>query len=140
MCDFKSKYFTFADTTVSASHPTVPNKYQPMSAVATAVQGVANYMDYLRELLGTPVIINSWYRSMPLNLIVGGKTTSQHMKGEAVDFIAPKFGTPAAIVEFLKGSELPFDQLIMEGSWVHISFCTNPNTNRAPRKQVLYLG
>lgn len=45
-----------------------------------------------------------------------------HPKGYAVDFVCPAVGTPLEIVKKLAESDLQFDQLIQEGSWVHISF------------------
>ena len=45
-----------------------------------------------------------------------------HPKGFAVDFVCPAFGTPAEVAKAIRDSAIKFDQLIMEGSWVHISF------------------
>jgi hypothetical protein len=56
-----------------------------------------------------------------LELLFGAED-SQHMKGEAVDFIAPKYGTPLDVARHLAASDLRFDQIIFEGTWVHISF------------------
>jgi hypothetical protein len=39
-----------------------------------------------------------------------------------VDFVCPDYGAPRRIVEAIRHSGIPFDQLICEGSWVHISF------------------
>lgn len=104
-----------------------------------AVKFTANRLEYVRTLLGRPIIINSWYRNPELNKRVGGSETSQHTKGCAVDFISPKFGTPLAICQkIIKYTDLiNFDQLIYEHSWVHISFIPIPNT--VGRKQVLTL-
>jgi hypothetical protein len=44
------------------------------------------------------------------------------MKGFAADFICPIIGTPAEIVAMLLKTDLVFDELIQEGSWVHVSF------------------
>lgn len=89
-------------------------------------------MESVRELLGNnPIIISSGYRSPALNRAVGGSAKSAHMDGWAVDFICPRFGTPKQIVDKLKDSDIKFDQVIEEGTWVHISFAP------ARRKQVL---
>ena len=40
----------------------------------------------IRDLLKTPVKINSGYRCLELNRKVNGKDTSQHCKGQAIDF------------------------------------------------------
>ena len=104
-----------------------------------AVKFTANRMEYVRALLGVSIIINSWYRSKEVNGRVGGSDNSQHMKGSAVDFIAPRFGTPLAICQkIVKYTDLiNFDQLIQEYGWVHISF--NPIPGTSGRKQVLTL-
>lgn len=96
-------------------------------------------MEKVRVVLGDkPVRINSWYRSPALNLAVGGSSQSQHCKGEAVDFICPRFGSPLRICqEIIKNKELiNFDQLILEHTWVHISFAISSGK---PRGQVLSL-
>jgi hypothetical protein len=84
---------------------------------------VAANMESVRELLdGNPIIISSGFRNMEVNRIIGGSTKSAHMLGWAVDFICPRFGTPKQIVDKLKDSDIKFDQVIEEGTWVHISF------------------
>jgi hypothetical protein len=61
------------------------------------------------------------------------------VKGEAVDFVSPKFGTPLQVVQALskKMEELEIDQLILEHTWVHISFALSPP--RLPRGSILTL-
>lgn len=88
----------------------------------------------VRNLLRTPVLITSGYRSEALNAAVGGSKSSQHLQGLAADFISPDFGTPRKIAQMLmeRSTEIRFDQLIWEGQWVHISFVPG-----APRGEVL---
>jgi zinc D-Ala-D-Ala carboxypeptidase len=78
----------------------------------------------VRDALGVPVQITSGYRSPTVNAAVGGARSSQHVLGLAADFVAPQFGLPWAICKYLRDRplEIGFDQLIFEGSWVHISF------------------
>lgn len=45
-----------------------------------------------------------------------------HPKGWAADFVCPAFGSPQAIVGALQDCGIRYDQLIGEGTWVHISF------------------
>ena len=91
-------------------------------------------MQRVRNLLGCPVLVSSGYRSPELNRRIGGSPTSGHMKGLAVDFRAPSYGPPLRVAQRIleHASEIRFDQLIHEGSWIHISF--HPT---APRGQVL---
>lgn len=96
-------------------------------------------MERVRAILNSPIHVDSWYRCLQLNRALKSKDTSQHLKGEAVDFICPEFGSPFEIcVKILHYPELIiFDQLILEHTWVHISFNADPTTQ--PRKQVLSL-
>lgn len=78
----------------------------------------------VRNLLRVPMQITSGYRGPALNAAVGGARDSQHLLGLAADFVAPEFGLPVTIASYLlqHAPELRFDQLIQEGTWVHISF------------------
>ena len=77
---------------------------------------------------GVPMLISSGYRSPALNAAVGGSKTSQHMLAQAADFVCPSYGDPEQVVRCL--SRLIFllgiDQLILEESWVHVSFTLTP--------------
>lgn len=93
-------------------------------------------LEKVRSLLKTPITPTSWYRCLKLNRVLKSKDSSQHTKGEAVDFKSLQFGTPVEIVKKLATSEVIFDQLILEHSWVHISFAISTGK---PRRQVLTL-
>ena len=89
----------------------------------------------LREWVGGPIKINSFYRCPELNTAIGGSATSQHCKGQAMD-IDDTFGkaTNAEMYNFIK-ENLDFDQMIWEfgdddnPAWVHISY-VSPEKNR----------
>lgn len=95
---------------------------------------LAGGMERVRNLLGVPVQITSGFRAPAVNAAVGGASSSQHCQGLAADFIAPDFGTPRTIASYLmqRLPDVRFDQLIFEGTWVHISF-----VNDKPRGEVL---
>lgn len=102
-------------------------------ALNTTVDHTATAMERVRALLGNvPLHVNSWYRCHLLNQAVGSKDTSQHTKGEAVDFICPLFGTPKDICEKIIANKelIRFDQLIWEHTWVHISFVADDSKAR----------
>lgn len=61
-------------------------------------------------------------------------STSAHIDGRAMDFHAPRFGSPRDICRRLADSPLQFDQLIFEGTWVHYGIAREGDT---PRRQVL---
>ena len=95
----------------------------PPPEVVGQLRLTAARMEEVRRLLGDKVIsVSSGYRCRALNRAVGGAGTSAHLTGHAVDFNCFGFGDPLAVCRGLAGSTLPFDQLIEEGSWVHISF------------------
>jgi putative chitinase len=104
-----------------------------------AVQFTANRMEYVRALLGAPIVVSSWYRSLEVNKRVGGSKTSQHMQGCAVDFICPRYGTPIEVCKkLIKYTDMiNFDQLIYEHGWIHIGW--NPIPHATQRNQVLTL-
>jgi hypothetical protein len=78
-----------------------------------------NVLQPIRDEFGS-VTVTSGYRSPTLNRLVGGSSSSQHCKGEAVDF---KVKDMPACFEWIK-ENLVFDQLINEFnlSWIHVSF------------------
>lgn len=77
--------------------------------------------DVRLALSSKPVKIGSGYRSLKVNRLAGSSDTSQHVKGLAADFSCRSFGTPKQICQHLLDVGLKFDQLIQEGTWVHIS-------------------
>ncbi len=80
-------------------------------------------MEEVRRVLGDRVItVSSGYRCPALNRAVGGARSSAHLSGHAVDFNCFGFGRPRAVCEAIAGSSVPFDQIIEEGGWTHISF------------------
>jgi zinc D-Ala-D-Ala carboxypeptidase len=85
-------------------------------------------MQSVRDCLMQPVFISSGYRSPEVNRAVGGAQNSQHTQGQAADFKCPAFGMPITIARHLliHSTEVRFDQLICEGTWVHISFAAKP--------------
>ncbi|MDP1873625.1 D-Ala-D-Ala carboxypeptidase family metallohydrolase [Phenylobacterium sp.] len=94
----------------------------PPAPVLIRLKNTAKGLEKVRAVLGKPILISSGYRSPALNKAVGGSATSDHMNGDAADFISPGFGTPIAICRAIVAAGIKFDQLIEEGTWVHISF------------------
>ena len=85
----------------------------------------------IRDLIKKPMIITSGFRCSKVNFFAGGAINSQHLTGQAADFVI-KGMTPKEIIEIIKNSNIEYDQLIDEKTWVHISF--NKGNNR---KQIL---
>jgi hypothetical protein len=96
---------------------------RPPPEVVATLRATADRMEAVRRLLGDRVItVSSGYRSRALNRLVGGARTSAHLTGHAVDFNCYGYGEPLEVCRAIAASELPFDQLIEEGGWVHLSF------------------
>ena len=95
---------------------------------------VVDVIQPARDYIMAPIIISSGYRCDELNKLVGGVETSQHRKGEAADIRSP-FHTPLAIARAIVSLELPFDQLILYPTFVHVSHKKAKSRNRG---QVLY--
>lgn len=106
----------------------------PSSVVADAIRAlVETVLQPLRDYLGATVIINSGYRCEALNKLLGGARNSQHRKGEAADIRSPFF-TPYQLASIIKLLGLPFDQLILYPTFVHVSH----KLKGEQRNQVLY--
>ena len=121
----------FSQTATRRDLDNTPNEEQleNMKLVAEKV------FEPLREWVGGPIKINSFFRGLPLNTAIGGAKSSQHMKGQAMD-IDDTFGhaTNAEMYNWVK-ENLDFDQMIWEfgtdenPNWVHISY-VSPEKNR----------
>ena len=128
-----SDHFTLEEAVNSqtASRLGIDNS-SPSDGVIAAATKTAVKMEKVRLILGTPINVDSWIRCIELNRALGSKDTSQHIKGEAVDFIAPEFGTPLDICNKLIANKelVGWDQLILEHTWVHISWNSIPDSTQ----------
>ena len=106
-------------------------------AALTAV--TRNILQPVRDHYGVPIAPSSGYRCAELNGAIGGAATSQHVKGQAVDFEVPGVSN-LALAAWVEQT-LDFDQLILEcytpgeptSGWVHCSYVGRGEN----RKQVL---
>ena len=94
--------------------PEIENKLQDL------IDDVPNPV---RKWYGSPIYVNSGYRCPELNKAVGGVSTSQHQKGEAVDIDTRNHENNVKIFNWIKDN-LVYDQLIWEnnGAWIHVSY------------------
>lgn len=96
-----------------------------------------NVLEPLRRRFG-PIVISSGFRSRRLNNMVGGVTSSQHLRGEAADIVVGSRERAAAMCGFIR-RHLDFDQLISEPvgaaspRWLHVSY----TTKRRNRKMIV---
>ena len=94
-------------------------------------------LEPVRAKFDKPITITSGYRSEALCEAIGSKKTSQHTKGEAVDFEI--IGESNLAVALWLTNNTDFDQCILEyytgeqnSGWIHVSYKEGSN-----RKQVL---
>jgi len=82
----------------------------------------------LRKWVGGPIKVNSFFRSVILNETIGGVSSSQHCKGQAID-IDDVYGykTNADMYHWIQ-MNLDYDQMIwefgtdMQPNWIHVSY------------------
>lgn len=136
--NFLLEEFTVSDTAERAG---IRNYPDPESAAHLFT--LSSALEKVRFLLGKPIKILSGYRCEQLERLLCSKDFAAwcgrrglqanasswqlyfagkaHPKGYAADFICPGFGSPLEVVRMLRNSNLKWDQLIQEGSWVHLS-------------------
>jgi hypothetical protein len=71
--------FTWGEATRNATR--IPTT----KAIADNIMTLANALQPVRNRLGRPFQVNSWYRPPAVNSAVGGAPFSQHLQGNAVD-------------------------------------------------------
>jgi len=96
------------------------------------------FLEPLRADIGRPIHPSSGFRCRALNRLLGSRDSSQHCRGEAVDFEV--LGLANVDLARHIASHMLFDQLILEypqadapyAGWIHVSYRENGN-----RRQVL---
>lgn len=92
-------------------------------------------LNIMRQVLGLPIYINSWYRDPAHNARVGGSSTSQHMDGTAVDIRCSDNGKLLQVVkQLIDKYGMDFGQVITYGSasirFIHLSLPTRGKLNQ----------
>lgn len=130
-----SKYFTEKETTTSKTAKELKIKNIPTDKEKKYIQYTASRMDHIRELLGVPLIVLSWFRCEELNRAVKGSQTSAHRFGLAVDVYSNKMSSKEIYekaLELKKEGKIQFDQLIYysKQNFVHFGFKFNKSQER----------
>ena len=126
--NFSYREFEASETADRKGICNVINTFEVRDAVKALVETV---LQPLRDNWGKPLHINSGYRCPELNRAVGGKTTSQHVKGEAGDVACDK---PVELARLAAAMHLPYDQMILYPTFVHFSH----RLKGQQRSQILY--
>lgn len=138
-----TKHFTLEEFTESATATRLGIDNDPSPEILSNLFLLASTMEEVRALLDKPITISSGYRSPKLNKAIGGSKTSAHMQGLACDFVCRAFGSPLVVATEIAESTIQFDQLIYEGTWVHLGLSDNPRreilTAKFYNRKVTYL-
>jgi len=127
---FSLEELTLSDTAVRLNIDNTPDE-----ETINNLTFLASELEYVRDILGNPMVVSSGFRCHALNDHLGSKRTSSHCKGLAIDFVCPSFGDPRSIVSAIIMANINYDQVILEyDRWVHLSF--HPEH---PRKQALII-
>lgn len=90
----------------------------------------------VRDHYGVPITPSSGYRCLQLNRLLNSSDSSQHVKGQAVDFEVAGVSNHA-LARWI-ADKLVFDQLILEyhdpedphSGWIHCSYTLTTKHNR----------
>lgn len=127
-----SPNFSLNEFTASSKASSLGISNEPTEAALGCLKSLVEaLLQPLRVKIGKPFKITSGYRSLALNTAIGGVKASQHNLGQAADFQVQGM-TPYEVCQIIISSGFEFDQLINEGTWIHISYEKGKN-----RKQVL---
>ena len=128
-----SKHFSLNEMTVTQQK--IPNMPESEDIIQN-MQWVCSFiLEKVRAHYGLPVIVHSGYRSKAVNAAVGGSDSSQHCRGEAVDFHVQHVSVYEVAI-WIRDNLPIYDQLILENyipntknsGWVHCSItCRKKN-------------
>ena len=135
-----SDHFTLSELTKSstAERRGIDNEPGP-SEIENLILVCDQILEPVRNHYGIPFAPNSGFRGLELNQAIGSSNTSQHVKGEAVDFEVP--GIPNKDVALWVMENCEFDQLILEfykegipdSGWVHCSYTLDRDNRKSAR-------
>ena len=135
-----SKHFKLSEFTKSQIAARNGLKNLPGSGEVKNLENVCyEILEPVRAKFEKPVLITSGFRSLEVNRKLGSSDSSQHCKGQAVDFEIA--GVANIQVAYWLQANVDFDQLILEyyrpdddqHGWIHVSY----NEKGANRKKVL---
>jgi hypothetical protein len=124
-----SDHITYAEAIHSNTAKRKGIDNTPSEAQVTAMKLLAEKVfEPLRKWVGGPIKVNSFFRSEALNESIGGASSSQHCKGQAID-IDDVYGkkTNADMYHWIQ-TNLDYDQMIwefgtdMQPNWIHVSY------------------
>lgn len=122
-----SKNFQLSELTHSQTATRLKLNNDPSQQVIDNLkQTVIKVLQPTRDHFNLPITISSGYRSPAVNKAIGGATNSQHLTGQAVDFIIPSINN-YQVAKWIEAN-LNYDQLILEfysggnTGWIHVGY------------------
>lgn len=129
-------HFTLAELTRSDTADRKHIDNTPTVEVVANLRALCrNVLEPARVSFGAPIYVTSGYRCPALNAAVGGKPTSQHLRGEAADLQVQGVRNLKRLYKVIKSHGI-FDQLLYEtnrtgAKWIHVSYTSYGNRRQA---------
>tara|TARA_Y100001938_G_C7929060_1_gene348412 strand:- start:297 stop:752 length:456 start_codon:yes stop_codon:yes gene_type:complete len=139
-----SKHFTLGELTKSSTADRRGIENVPNESEIDSLRLVCeNVLEPVREHFKVPMTPSSGFRCLELNTAIGSSSTSQHVKGQAVDFEVQGIANDYLAKWIMENVD--YDQVILEffkqedpnSGWVHCSY-VNEKENR--KKALRYNG
>lgn len=128
-----TKNFTTGELTRSRTATKLGMDNSIPDTLMVNARALCNRLEEVRELVKGPIVISSGFRSPKLNALIGGSRVSAHCHALAADIHTPKMNCRQLALLIAK-SNIKFDQVIYEGSWVHFGLA---KPRRNSRQQLL---
>ena len=115
-------YFTIKEMTKSQTAKLHHIDNTPTKEAVENLKKVMYILDITRVHIGKPILVNSGYRCLKLNEMVGGVQGSMHTKGLAADFRTKEEEDINTMFEFLKKNQKEFKiiELIKYKTFIHV--------------------
>ena len=135
-----SDHFTLSELTKSSTAERRGIANEPGSTeIENLITVCDQILEPVREHYGIPFAPSSGFRGLELNRAIGSSDTSQHVKGEAIDFEVPGIANKDVALWVMENCE--FDQLILEfykegipdSGWVHCSYTVDNDNRKSAR-------
>lgn len=142
---WRSKNFTrnftvkdFTRSTTAEQQGIAEQWNPPKEMVRNGRRFAQKVLQPVRNQLGVPIFVNSWWRHKKTNDAVGGVKDSKHMVGEAVDIrtvIQERFRNDK-LAQAVLNSGVPFTKMILEKGtirrplWIHLRYTPGQNDQK----------
>lgn len=114
---YAKNYFTFEELVrTDTGLPNMPDSDAHLGNLAC----LWNTLNYLREKLGRPIVVNSAFRTPQVNKQVGGAKRSLHMQGRAADICTDPLHMDI-LAKILESEKDNFSEYIKYPTFFHIA-------------------